>query len=191
VGGTKMKKDQSHHSTSLFNTLKDTDYTAIIIELKGKEHVCFIDPEDYYLVSRYRWNLQSNGYAVASVNGKATLMHRLIMGVDDPFIQVDHRHHNKLDNRKEMLRLCNAAENRRNSLKHMVASSQFKGVYDDNGKWHVQIFINGKVKNKGRFRCEHTAARVYDQYAKRHFKEFALLNFPLSCIEQLVIPGFQ
>jgi hypothetical protein len=187
-----MKKDQHHPGTSLFDQqFKDNNYSIIIIESKGKEHVCLVDTEDYNLVNPYRWNLQSKGYAVTTINGKATLMHRLIMGVDDPSIQVDHIRHNKLDNRKAKLRLCTAAENRRNSLKRMAASSQFKGVYYDNGKWHVQIFINSKVKNKGRYRCESAAARVYDQFAKIHFKEFAMLNFPtFNYSEQLAIPGF-
>lgn len=187
-----MKKDQSHHSTSLFNTIKDTDFTSINIESKGKNYVCYIDKEDYNLVNQYRWNLQSNGYAVANINGKSTLIHRLVMGVvDDPSFQVDHIRHNKLDNRKQMLRLCSASENRRNSQKHMKASSQFKGVYNDQGKWHVQIFHNRKVRNKGRYSNEKTAAKVYDYYALEHFKDFAYLNFPSEpYCQQMLIPGF-
>ena len=44
------------------------------------------------------------------------------MKVEDPEKQVDHRFHNRLDNRKAMLRVCSRAENRRNSQKHTAPS---------------------------------------------------------------------
>ena len=189
-----MKKDQHHHSSSLSNISKDTknlEQGLVIIESKGKEFVCLFDAEDSELVCQYNWNLHNKGYAVTSINGKTILMHRLILGITDTSIQVDHKHHNKLDNRRQMLRTCTRSENRRNSRKLARATSKLKGIYKEDGKWHVQIMQGLKIKNLGRFWSEITAAKVYDQKARELFKEFAFLNFPDFIMEkQLVIPGF-
>lgn len=177
-----MKKDRSLHSPSLFDTCKDNQFSipgVVLIESKGKILECLYDPEHFELVSRYRWNLHNKGYAVTNINGKQVLMHRLILGVVDTEIQVDHKHHNKLDNRTANLRVCTPSENRRNSQKHKEnAHSNLKGIYLDRGRWHAQISMNGKVKNLGRYRSDFVAARVYDRSARLHHKEFAYLNFP-------------
>lgn len=182
-----MKKDRSHHSHSLSNTCKDTKNSMpgmIIIESQGKEFVCLFDAEDYELVCRYNWNLHNQGYAVTTIYGKTILMHRLIMGVTDPEVQVDHIRHNKLDNRRQMLRKCTRSENRRNSRKLAHATSKLKGIYKEDGKWHVQIMQGQKIKNLGRFLNEVTAAKVYDEKARELFKEFAFLNFPDFVLEK-------
>lgn len=188
-----MKKDQHPNSTSLFEQSKGTKNSVnqvVLIESKGKIFECLYGPEHFELVSRYRWNLHNKGYAVATINGKQVLMHRLIMGVVDPKIQVDHRNHNKLDNLSANLRVCTPSENRRNSQKHKSAHSKLKGIYRDRNFWHAQIMQNGRVKNLGSFHSELTAAKVYDSSARLYHKEFACLNFPeFSEERQLVIPG--
>ncbi|MDP3446072.1 MAG: hypothetical protein Q8T08_24690, partial [Ignavibacteria bacterium] len=130
-----------------------------LIKSKGKEYICLFDRIDQDLIFRHKWNLV-NGYAVATINGKSISMHRLILGVTDPEIQIDHKHHNKLDNRRRKIRLCTRSENRRNSRKLLEGTSKYKGVYRDKNKWHVQIFIGENVKNLGRYRSEKTAAKV-------------------------------
>lgn len=176
-----MKKGTTYHSDTLFDQLKDSQfsvYKEIVITSKGIENICLVDPKDYELVCHYRWNLHSEGYAVTKLNRKTVLMHRLILGVTDPEIQVDHKFHNKLDNRRAKIRICTPSENRRNSQKLKDALSKFKGVYKDGRYWHAQIMQDGKVKNLGRFRSEATAAKVYDIAARLFFRDFAFLNFP-------------
>jgi hypothetical protein len=154
----------------------------LIIISKGKEYVCLFDKEDQELINRFNWSLHSKGYAVTHINGKTVLMHRLILGiVDSPQIEADHIFHDKLDNRRAMIRICTRSENRRNSRKLKESSqSQYKGVYRDQNKWHVQIMKSQQVVNLGRYRSERTAAKIYDQFARKEFKEFAFLNFPNS-----------
>ena len=154
----------------------------IVIISKGKEHHCLIDQEHEALISRYSWSLHSKGYAQTTIDGKTVLMHRLIMGVlDKPEIEVDHHFHNKLDNRRSKLRACSHSENRRNSRKLKPdAHSKFKGIYNDLGRWHVQIMQDAKVKNLGRYSDERLAAKVYDQKALEVFKDFAFVNFQSS-----------
>lgn len=149
---------------------------------KGKEYACLYDLQDHELISRFRWSLHSKAYACTTINGKAVLMHRLIMGVvDRPEVEVDHRFHNRLDNRRSELRVCTHSENQRNARKlKPTAHSQFKGIYNDLGRWHVQIMQNAKVKNLGRYSNEILAAKVYDQKALEVFKDFAFVNFQSS-----------
>jgi hypothetical protein len=154
----------------------------ILIRSKGIDYICLFDLEDQALISQFFWNLHSKGYAVAFQNGKQILMHRLILGIlDSPEIEVDHRFHNKLDNRRAKIRVCTHSQNRRNSRKlKESAQSQYKGVYRDQNKWHAQIMQGQRVINLGRYRSEITAGKVYDQEAKQEFKDFAFLNFPES-----------
>lgn len=151
----------------------------LIIMSKGIAYKCLYDSRDQKKISRYNWSLHSKGYACTTINGKSVLMHRFILGiVDKPEIEVDHRHHRKLDNRRSKIRVCSHAENRRNSQKINPGSSKFKGVYRDQNKYHAQIMQGQKVINLGRFYSEVTAGKVYDQAARETFKDFAFLNFP-------------
>lgn len=154
----------------------------ILILSKGKKHICLFDKRDQAKVSSFTWSLNGNGYAQARISGKMILMHRLILGlIDKPDIEVDHRFHNRLDNRRSKLRVCSHSENRRNARKlKPTAHSQFKGIYNDLGRWHVQIMQNAKVKNLGRYSNEITAAKVYDSRAIEIFKEYAFVNFQSS-----------
>jgi phosphotransferase system IIB component len=150
----------------------------LIITSKGRDYKCLYDKRDQELVSRYHWNLHSKGYAVTTVNGKQILMHRLILGiVDKPEFEVDHRFHNRLDNRRSKIRVCSHSQNLMNSRK-LKGKSKLKGVYRDQNKWHAQIMIDGHVTNLGRFRSEATCAKQYDKAARQTFKDFAFTNFP-------------
>jgi hypothetical protein len=154
----------------------------LIIISKGKEYHCLYDQEDEELISQHSWFLHSKGYAQTTINGKTVLMHRLIMRVlDRPEVEIDHHFHQRLDNRRSMLRTCSHSENRMNARKLKPdAHSQFKGIYNDLGRWHVQIMQNAKVKNLGRYSNEIMAAKVYDQRAIQLFKDFAFVNFQSS-----------
>lgn len=149
-----------------------------------------VDAEDYERVSAFNWQLairHGRCYATRGlkVNGKWTsqYMHRLILGITQPSIQVDHLNHDGLDNRKQNLRACTNQENQTNSRKrrpHGRASSQFKGVCWDKtlGKWKAEIKRDYKHRHIGYFLDEKEAARAYDAAAKQYHGTFAYLNFP-------------
>jgi histidinol phosphatase-like enzyme len=153
----------------------------LIITSKGKDYKCLYDSRDQKKISRFTWSLHSKGYACAYKEGKQILMHRLILGLlDKPKIEVDHRFHNRLDNRRAKIRVCSHSQNRQNSRKVKPGSCVLKGVYRDQNKWHAQIMIGDRVTNLGRYRSQITAGRIYDQTALETFKDFAFLNFPDS-----------
>ena len=104
-------------------------------------------------------------------------MHRQILNVPEG-LEIDHKNHNMLDNRKYNIRTCSKAENQHNR-KTQKHSSKYKGVswHKERRKWRTRICNNGKEFSLGLFDSEIEAAKAYDQKAKELFGEFAYLNF--------------
>ena len=82
------------------------------IPLSGKKGIgktAIVDDEDYEKVCKIRW-FDVQGYA-RSRDGIS--MHRLIMSPSSN-MEIDHKNHNRLDNRKNNLKICTRKENARN-----------------------------------------------------------------------------
>lgn len=111
----------------------------------GKGQYAIIDDEDYLEVSKYRWHLQSRGYAaVTRKSGGVTrliLMHRLIANTP-PHLHTDHINHNKLDNRKANLRVCDRFVNQQNRLDQGCLLKRVSGA---TVFWWGQLQKNGVV----------------------------------------------
>ncbi len=151
-----------------------------------------VDDCDHSYLSQYKWQVLTNTRKtkityVASVGLwnkfiKTTdrfLMHRLIMGVTDPKVQIDHKDGNSLNNQRENLRVCDNSQNNRNKEKiNMPTTSKYKGVSWDRSrnKWCAKIKFNNKSVYLGRFEFEEEAGIAYNEAAIRYFGEFANLN---------------
>jgi hypothetical protein len=107
-----------------------------LIPLQRDQHT-IVDDEDYEWLMQWKWSTNVHGYVQARVNGKMTLMHRLLMSFPDKCI--DHINLNKLDNQRNNLRLCTRAENNRNRG-WRGGISEYKGVQrcKKTGKWVAQ-----------------------------------------------------
>jgi HNH endonuclease len=94
-------------------------------------------------------------------------------------MQVDHINRDRLDNRRENLRICSG---RQNSGNVGPRNKKFKGVCKVNRKltkpWTAYIKLDSGTKNLGYFKTAEEAAKVYDQAATKKYGEFAWLNFP-------------
>ncbi len=154
-------------------------------------YVALVDDEDYERVSQFKWfaDLDKNEVVYAKrqvrlhkrTNSKyrAQRLHRFILGVTDPKINVDHKDHNGLNCQKENLRRCTSQQNSWNSRKSArKRTSKYKGVSKHTfGKWVANIMDNKKLRYLGIFSQEIDAAKAYDAAAQQVFGEFALLNF--------------
>ncbi len=140
------------------------------------------DYKDLPLVSIYGWRVHSSSglsYARADADdgpSRYRLMHRLILGITDPSIHVDHVSRDGLDNRRANLRIATRAENMRNR-KTWGRHSRFHGVSKDKNSHRFQVQVNGQVVARGNTGDEIIAAMIRDRYAKLYHGEFAALNF--------------
>ena len=148
--------------------------------------ITLVDDEDYEYLMQWKWYAEKTKSGFMAVRHSSTkhgirntiLMHRLIMRCPKN-MQVDHIHHDELDNRKNELRICTNRQNCHNRIPTRGLPSPFKGVYWDTScrRWRSRITINGKLTYIGIFVNEIDAARAYDKKAKEHFGNFAYLNF--------------
>lgn len=146
---------------------------------KGERFKTVFSAEDYELVKPYKWYL-ATGYAkTKNQNGSSVGMHRIIMNLNDPFLVVDHINHDKLDNRRENLRVVTRAANNQNRPKatNEDRTSKYKGVFLREFS-HTSLWVArcGQLYNQS-FKTEEEAARAYDKAALHSFGIGAEINF--------------
>lgn len=153
---------------------------------RGDNLYAVVDAVDVALVSAYRWHplYKSNGayaYAKATVNGKrqTILMHRLILGIDDPGIWGDHWDHNTLNNRRKNLRAVTPYENTMNrQLSHNGKSKHVGVSWDGHAqKWRARIRTGSIDQSLGLFASESDAANAYDKAARNYSGSEAIVSF--------------
>lgn len=167
-------RDKTNHIEILEN------HAEIFLIDKNNE-ICakaLIDLDDVDKVKNIKWHrsdLQRSTYYCLSNDPEWKRIHRLIMGVTDKNIVVDHINHNGLDNRKSNLRICTSGQNTCNCLTSKNNKSGHKGVYwsKERKKWCAQISINNKTKGLGRYDTIEEAIEAREKAAKEYYGEFA------------------
>jgi hypothetical protein len=144
----------------------------------------YVDAEDAERVLAVgKWTAQEGGYRWYAVNrkgGVTTFMHRLILGITNCSVQVDHRDLDGLNCRRNNLRVATNSQNGANRCKIKVGTSPFKGVDLHAGKWRARVKKDGQQVTLGHFGAEQAAALAYDAAARRPHGRFARLNFPIG-----------
>ncbi len=145
-----MKKTQS--------SIKKFSNRAVVY-MRGKDFgAALISLEDVPKVEGIPWFLTNQGYASCRrmPSPKRIMMHRLIMGAPDGMC-VDHINHNKLDNRRQNLRIVTKAFNNH----HRKNRSELRGTEPGyNGKWSAYISINNKKKSLGTYATREEAIQA-------------------------------
>jgi hypothetical protein len=156
-------------------------------------YFAIIDATDVPLVEGHIWTASPNRNVVYAMRRaffggrrRPVFLHRVILGVDNPSVQVDHIDLNGLNpsvqvdhidldglnNRRANLRLCSKEENLRNKRTPRHNTSGFKGVSRQNGKWHAQIQVLGTKKHLGNFDTAEAAHAAYVAASVIHHGEF-------------------
>lgn len=147
--------------------------------------VALVDDADFEWLSQWKWQYDKNGYVVRSEywyddagkrHSRKVMMHRFILNAPKG-IQVDHRFHNRLDNRRSEIRLVTPLQNHVNSRPVRNSSSQYKGVSRyPKGGWRASIMVNKRRRHLGIFANETDAALAYNAAASEAWGEYAWLN---------------
>lgn len=147
--------------------------------------VALVSAADFSCLSKWKWSYGRAGAHRKVPKGepgyphRTILMHRQIMGLSfgDP-CQVDHVNGDRLDNRRQNLRLATQRENSANMKRRGCNRSGVKGVVWDRERrrWAAFIKVNYKSISLGRFKTKDEAARAYESAARRHFGVFARLG---------------
>ena len=85
-----------------------------------------VNSSDYQWLSEFKWYLSTNGYVYATLNGRPIAMHVLIMKTPKG-MHTDHINHDKLDNRRENLRVVSPRENILHRRSFMGSENPFYG----------------------------------------------------------------
>lgn len=154
------------------------------IYCKNHDKPILVDDCDYEFLSKVNWFFMKKhggkgGYVVSTkrTNGYRHSMHRVIMGLQKMNgVQVDHINGDTLDNRRQNLRLCSAAENSRNTRKRSVPSkSKYKGVRRNKHGWRAAVNAGKRYLSRV-MPDEITAAAAYNVMARKLHGDFACLN---------------
>lgn len=155
------------------------------IPLTNSAKVAVVNNSDYAKLSQRKWYLTKKGYA-RSTASPICFLHEAVMGKAPLGKQWDHRDTDKLNNRKQNLRLSTQSQNKANSKKYRNNSTGFKGIQKFGNLWYARVDFNGKPYNvKGGFKTPEEAARARDKKAFQLYREFANLNFPIRRFPRL------
>lgn len=135
--------------------------------------VCLVSDEDLPLLSRFSWYLQNKGYVCGRIGNGFVMIHRFVTGAKGAQI-VDHINGDKLDNRRENLRIVNHSQN--NQARSPFKRFPYIGVEKERQLWVAYIRKDGKRKRIGSFQDPIDAAKAYDKMAKKLYGDAAHTN---------------
>lgn len=150
------------------------DYAEIILYDKECNEIARakIDLEDVKKCEKYKWTIKKDDGYVRNLRNVGYL-HRFIMDCPKDMV-VDHINHNKLDNRKENLRVCSESENKFNHKIYKSNTSGYPGVnwHKKANKWRVRIQVEGKEISLGLYENFEEAVRVRKEAEIKYFGEY-------------------
>jgi hypothetical protein len=165
-----------HRRRRKSNSSSELAGRVVLITLGGKSGlVATIDADDWPLVANYTWTPQTLGYAATTArtaDGKRTtlLLHRVILGITDRKISVDHINRDRLDCRRANLRIITQAQNCQNRGLNKNNTSGFRGVSWNKTKkrWSAHVWLRGKSHSLGFFDTAQLAAEAASAWRAEH-----------------------
>jgi hypothetical protein len=105
-------------------------------------------------ICKFRWHIDSVGYANANINKKSVRLHKFILS--SKYFLVDHKNGNRLDNRSNNLRLVTKQENNFNRI---IKNSGVR--ITAHGRWCARITWEGKTTKLGNYKIKEEAIRIH------------------------------
>lgn len=149
------------------------------LALQGQNGVgkfAFVDADIYPALAERNWfynRARDTVYRNESIGDQRTRkvsLHREVLGVTDPTVEVDHINRDRLDNRRCNLRAATRQQNAENMVSHRDARSKYRGVdfHKQTGKWRARACINYETVNLGLFETEEAAADAARAFRAEH-----------------------
>lgn len=135
----------------------NNDYVKVNVINTKNEGFFLIDKEDLDVIKKHSWYIKDSsdnkGYVSAKINGKTVKLHRYILNVTDRKMIVDHIDRDKMNNRKNNLRIVTSTVNNTNASFSKNNTSGRTGVKYVNLKgksprWDANVTVNGKRLTK-------------------------------------------
>lgn len=147
---------------------------------KQERNYFYFDLEDFDLIKNYYWFFDACGYLIAYKKEQERgfwKLHRLVMGVSDQSILVDHIKHVLYDNRKTELRLCTQNQNMQNRKPNRNTKTIITGVVKTkNNTYNAYITYNKKRMYLGAFKTLKEAITARKEAEDKHFGEYSYDN---------------
>jgi hypothetical protein len=157
----------------ILETCFDADDLEKIIKLDLSWHLKWDNKTQSYYVKATESYIDT---ATNKRKQRTIHLHRIIVGVVNNLLYVDHINHDTLDNKKANLRITNKRENMCNRPKpNTNNSSGYRNVtYEkQTKKWIVQLQIDGKNTKLGSFEDVHDAGRYAKEKRSEIYGEYA------------------
>ena len=136
----------------------------------------YFDKEDFNKIKEFCWR-RTGGYVKTSVNingsHKDIHMHRLILGINNPKIIIDHVNGCKNDNRKCNLRIATPSQNSINKGKNKNNTTGYKGVSPNGKGYMARIKKDGRTYYLGTYSTAKEASEARNRVEHEMFLDFA------------------
>ena len=153
------------------------EYLKTIFDYKDGHLYWKVTLSNRVQIGRKTGFMNSNGYLQTCINKETYLNHRLIYiwhyGVEPQFI--DHIDGTRINNKIENLREVTTSQNCKNGKLRKNNKSGVKNVhwYKRDKKWCVDLKVNGKLKNFGKFEDLELAELVANEARKLYYGEYS------------------
>ncbi len=159
---------------------------TFIVYRRQQPFEILIDDADLVWVSQFQWSLSEQRYCYRHDTDRGYVrLHREVMGIRDRKVYVDHKDGNRLDNRRENLRVATPQQNAANNAPKScyagnARGSTYKGVSRRRERWRMNIKLPDGRKIDKLYNDEQEAARAYDGLSLFFYGPFCRKNFPDS-----------
>lgn len=127
---------------------------------------------DWQQVAERSWSLSKTGYMVSRISGRVVKLHRYLLNPEGDKV-VDHINGDRLDNRRENLRVVSQHAN---AMNHSVSKNNKLGELGvsltPQGKFRARIMVNRKEIRLGNFDTVEEAKTARKEAEKRYFGKY-------------------
>lgn len=146
------------------------DGNTVKVKLTNSEEIMLCDLEDWERLKIFCWSKGNTGYAEARVNGRTTLFHHLVLQCEKGMVR-DHINRNKMDNRKENLRIVTYFENNVNVERANSNPYGVPGAYKNGNRIGVRINVHGKPIYLGTYKTVEEAKEAREKAEEKYYKK--------------------